>query len=447
MYVRYLYSHRRFVTERAMPPLPSRGAREAFPRLPTSWPSYVPRPFFHHEIVHRSKRSRARVGRLHTPHGVVDTPGFVAVGTNGAIKGVPHGQADEAGMQLMFANALHLLIHPGTAIVSQAGGLHRFMGREHGPLITDSGGFQIFSVANRGQLAMPGALAECSSSDHPDDAPDSAEPERSLKSSRPAGALHKYSSATDGWRGAAGSSPVKITEEGAHFRSYRDGEPIFLSPEGSVEAQKSFGADIILPLDDLPGVGVRALTLSESVARTHRWESRSLLAHLADPRKQAMYGIIHGGTDTELRASSIATLCTMPFDGYAVGGSLGVDRAEMLELLAYVMPRLPEEKPNHLLGIGDEDSMRAAVALGVDTFDSCYPTRMGRHGTLLTRAGKLKINKSMYRDDYGRVDEACDGFVSTQHTRAYLHHLWKANEPVVHGLLTLHNLKYMMDMI
>ena len=131
-----------------------------------------------------------------------------------------------------------------------------------------------------------------------------------------------------------------------------------------------------------------------------------------------MYGIIHGGTDTELRASSIATLCTMPFDGYAVGGSLGVDRAEMLELLAYVMPRLPEEKPNHLLGIGDEESMRAAVALGVDTFDSCYPTRMGRHGTLLTRSGKLKINKSVYRDDYGRVDEACDGFVSTQHTRA-----------------------------
>jgi len=358
------------------------------PKPPTTtWPVYRQSSFFHHEILHRSKRSRARVGRLHTPHGIVDTPGFVAVGTNGAIKGVTHAQANDAGMQLMFANALHLILHPGADVVEKGGGLHSYIGRSQ-PLITDSGGFQIFSFANRGQLAMPGV-------------PSKPE-ERSLKSSRPAASLNKYSDpppldtyddggesvkggagSGDGGgpadegasRGRSSSSSVKVTEEGATFRSYRDGSKLTLTPESSVEAQKAFGADIILPLDVLQGAGTERIPLAAAVERTHRWEGRSLLTHLADPRAQAMYGIVHGGTNERLRAYSIETLRPMPFDGYAIGGSLGRDRSEMLELLRFVMPQLPPERPSHLLGIGDEESIAAAVPFGVDTFDSCFPTR------------------------------------------------------------------------
>ena len=160
-----------------------------------------------------------------------------------------------------------------------------------------------------------------------------------------------------------------------------------------------------------------------------------------------MYGIIHGGTNLDLRLQSVELLSTLPFDGFALGGSLGRTRAEMFEMLEHVMPALPTHKPNHLLGIGDEESLRRCVALGIDTFDSSYPTRMGRHGNLLTRQGVVKVGKAIYRNDHGPVDPECDGLVSTQYSRAYLHHLVRAHEPVVHGLCTLHNIKFMADLM
>lgn len=426
-----------------------------FPRhllLPSAFPAYAPRSFFCHEVKHVSRRdgSRARVGRLHTPHGIVDTPGFVVVGTNGAVKFVDHHAADTAGMQLMFANTLHLATHPGAETIAKAGGLHKLMGRRDRPLITDSGGFQIFSFANRGENALPGRGEQDAT---PLEDPSDGDDEGGEAEERVAGSEAELKNAHLGaarrrkYTEEALATSVRLSEAGATFRSYRDGSPIFLSPESSVAVQKAIGADIILPLDDLPSAGVDGAALAKSVARTHRWEARSLAAHLADQREQAMYCVVHGSTSRELRAQSVATLSALPFDGYAIGGSFGRDRDEMVEMLRWLMPLIPTDKPNHLLGMGDAESIAAGVSLGIDTFDSSWPTRLGRHGTLLTSEGKVKVGQARYRDDYGPVDPRCDGFVSQNFSRAYLHHLWRANEPVVHGLLTLHNVKHMMDLM
>jgi len=266
--------------------------------------TWCPRSFFRYELIHQSKRSRARVGRIHTPHGVMDTPGFVAVGTNAAIKSVDHRQADEAGQQLMFCNTYHLLLHPGPEVVRGAGGLHRFMGREDRPLITDSGGFQIFSMSQNG-LALPGdqeppdgrfGLEGWQSDDDPTAAMPAGD-EPSMKSSRPA-------SARGGHRSDRPPGPVKVSEDGVLFQSYRDGSKVFLTPESSVDAQKALGADIIIPLDILPPFHTDPARLRSSVDRTHRWEERSLERHLESPQSQAMYAVIHGGLDRALRAES-----------------------------------------------------------------------------------------------------------------------------------------------
>jgi queuine tRNA-ribosyltransferase len=235
---------------------------------------------------------------------------------------------------------------------------------------------------------------------------------------------------------------LRVDEEGVLFRSYRDGARVLLTPETSVAAQKALGADIILPLDELPPYHINPAVLAASVARSHRWMARSLAAHLADPRKQAMYGIVHGGTDAELRAASAEYLCALPFDGFAVGGALGRDRAEMLGMLSGLMPRLRGGVPVHLLGIGDEESLVACVPLGFDTFDSAYPTRAGRHGTLLTSAGRITLRKAENAAAFRPLDEACGCATCRQHTLAYLHHLWRAREPVLASLAALHNIAH-----
>lgn len=349
----------------------------------------------------------------------------------------------------MFSNTLHLMLHPGTDSIEAAGGLHTFIGRQRKPLITDSGGFQIFSFANRGKDAMPGAGVDTSSYTRPADKESyGAEHSHSeLKSSRHDNARLKWSRIDDDVLGPEARPKVFINEEGARFRSYRDGSLVELTPESTVRAQKAIGADIIIPLDDLPAAGTGPDALEASVQRTHRWEARSLLEHVRNPREQAMYGVIHGGTDRRLRAGSVELLSALPFDGFAIGGSLGRDRSEMFEMLAHLMPLVPSHKPNHLLGMGDEESLRRCVSMGVDTFDSSWPTRLGRHGTLLTRGGPLKINQAEHRNAYSPIDPACDGFVNANYSRAHLHHLWRAKEPVVHSLLTLHNIKYMMDLM
>ena len=355
----------------------------------------MPRDFFRFELVHQSRRSAARVGRIHTPHGVIETPGFVAVGTNGALKAVPHQTLAEAGLDLMFANTYHLALQPGAETVGDAGGLHRFIGRD-APIITDSGGFQVFS------LARP-----------------NAEDGLEMKSRRP--------SKQKGDEGLL----IRTNEHGVLFRSYRDGSRVALTPESSVLAQKHLGADIIIPLDELPPYHIDRDVLERSVYMSNRWEARSLRTHLADVRQQAMYAVIHGGVDRELRKMSAEYLGSLPFDGFAIGGSLGRDTAELVQLLAFLMPLLPDDRPNHLLGIGDVGSILGAIPHGVDTFDSTFPTRNARHGQLLshTRRGPINVTRAEYAKTHEPACHECACSLCVNHTLAYLHHLFKANEP------------------
>lgn len=362
--------------------------------------------YFNFELIHQSKKSRARVGRIHTPHGIIETPNFVAVGTNASLKALDSSMIDQLGLQLMFCNTYHLMVQPGTKIIKDAGGLHTFMQRKS-PIITDSGGFQVFSLAY-------GTVHD------------------ELKS--------RGSKKQDG-------SVLKISEEGVLFRSYRDGSPLLLTPESSIDAQKDLGADIIIPLDELPPYHINPNVLKKSLDRTHRWEKRSLEHHLKNPNKQAMYSVIHGGIDPELRKKSCEYLATLPFDGHAIGGSLGKSRDEMIIMLKQLMPLLPQEKPNHLLGIGDLLSLDQAVTLGIDTFDSSHPTRCARHGLLFTSQGNLKITHSANKNNHGPIDPECSCFVCKNHSLAYLHHLYKAHELTGYSLATIHNLHFMITLM
>ena len=246
-----------------------------------------------------------------------------------------------------------------------------------------------------------------------------------------------------------------MTEEGVVFRSYRDGTPFLLTPETTVQAQKQIGADIIVPLDELPGYYTERDRLVNSVARTHRWEARSLQEHLIDVQQQAMYCVVHGGVDRELRQQSVEYLTSLPFDGYGIGGSLGNGRAELKELLSWLMPLFDSRgprvasKPRHLLGIADEESIRYAVTTGMDTLDSCYPTQIGRHGTVLSRReGLIKLRHSAHRTAFGvKIDDTCTCRTCQRYDRAYLWHLFKSNEPLAVSLAALHNIHYMNDLM
>ncbi|CAB9528298.1 Queuine tRNA-ribosyltransferase [Seminavis robusta] len=390
------------------------------------------KPFFRYEIIHQSAISQARVGRIHTPHGIIDTPGFVAVATNAALKGVDFRTADQAGQQLIFANTYHLMIHPGSDIVREAGGIHAWTNRRNQPFITDSGGFQVFSLAygsvheelsSKGELKRTGGKKKKQAGKH--------------------------------------SDMVKVSEEGVVFRSYRDGSRFLLTPESTVASQKDIGADIIIPLDELPPYHVDRDRLVDSVDRTHRWETRSLKEHLKNVQNQAMYSVIHGGIDRELRTKSIDYLTSLPFDGYAIGGSLGNGRQELKELLTWMMPLFDQtphrrSKPRHLLGIADEESIRNAVVHGIDTMDSCYPTRIARHGTLLVRnkddpskpGTSIKIRNQENARAFGvKIDDECQCTTCQHYDRAYLWHLFKANEPIAATLAAQHNIHYMNDLM
>jgi queuine tRNA-ribosyltransferase len=363
-------------------------------------------PYFRFELLHQSKKSRARVGRIHTPHGIIDTPNFVAVGTNGSLKALSNVDIDKMGLQLMFCNTYHLLLQPGTETVKNAGGLHTFINRKN-PIITDSGGFQVFS------LAYGGVASE-------------------LKS-----AGNKKS---DG-------NVLKITEEGVTFRSYRDGAKIVLTPESSVLAQKNLGADIIIPLDELPPYHFDPKKLKKSLDRTHRWEKRSLDTHLLSPNQQAMYAVVHGGVDLSLRKLSANLLSDLAFDGFAIGGSLGKNKQELVEVVDHTVPFLPPEKPNHLLGIGDLESIEQCVPLGIDTFDSSYPTKAARHGVLFTNFGKVKITKTSYANDFETIEAGCPCSTCENYSKAYLNHLFKAHEPTALTLASIHNIAYMIRLM
>lgn len=366
----------------------------------------IPTSHFRFEVLHTSTKSRARVGKITTPHGIIDTPNFVGVGTNGTLKALDNASVQEIGLQLMFCNTYHLVLQPGTQVIREAGGLHQFIQRSL-PIITDSGGFQVFSLAY-------GSVAD------------------ELKS--------RGMKKQDG-------HVLKISEEGVLFRSYRDGSKVLLTPETSIAAQKDLGADIIIPFDELPPYHIPDSDLKKSLERTHRWEERSLNAHLVDPQQQAIYAVIHGGIHRELRQLSCAHLSSLAFDGFAVGGSMGKTKAQMFEMLFFTMPLLPPDKPNHLLGIGDLESIAGCIPLGIDTFDSSWPTRAARHGALLTDKGALKITQSDHAKAFHPPVAGCSCSTCRTFSLAYLHHLFKAGEMTGMTLATIHNLHFMVDLM
>lgn len=361
---------------------------------------------FKFEIVHRSKKSRARVGRIHTPHGIIETPNFVPVATHGTIKAADSVLLQNLDIQLMFCNTYHLLLHPGPEVIAQAGGLHRFMRRD-APIITDSGGFQVFSLAY--------------------------------------GSVHDELK-SKGKKQDSGSV-IKITEEGVLFRSYRDGKKILLTPETSVQAQKALGADIIIPLDELPPYHISERDLKKSLDRTHRWEKRSLEEHQRNRKDQAMYAVVHGGIDPALRAYSAQYLGDLPFDGFAIGGSVGKNSAEMVTMLTDLLPVMRDDAPNHLLGIGDLPSIQASIPLGVDTFDSSHPTRCARHGLVFTHKGPVKLMQAEHKTSFIPLEEDCACYVCQHYTRAYIYHLFKAHEMSGYTLATIHNIYFMMQLM
>lgn len=362
--------------------------------------------YFWYELVYQSKKSRARVGRIHTPHGIIETPNFVPVGTNGVLKGVPSIYADSINIDMMFCNTYHLMVQPGLDVLEKAGGLHKFMKRDR-PIITDSGGFQVFS------LAYGGVAQE-------------------LKS--------KGTKKTQ-------NGIIKIREEGVWFRSYRDGSPLLLSPEKSIQAQKVIGADMIVSFDELPPYHMGQKKLRASLERTHRWEKRSLDEHKRNRNQQALYAVVHGGIDKDLRKLSAQYLSKLDFDGYGIGGSVGKDRHEMHEMLKFLMPLLPEDKPIHLLGIGDLPSIEDSVPLGIDTFDSSHPTKCARHGLLFTKNGFLKITKTSYAQVFRPIEDDCLCSTCQNYTVSYLRHLLKAHELAYFTLASIHNLYFMNNLM
>lgn len=240
---------------------------------------------------------------------------------------------------------------------------------------------------------------------------------------------------------------LKTSEEGVLFRSYRDGTKILLTPETSIAAQKDLGADIIIPFDELPPYHIDHAALVKSLHRTHRWQKRSLDAHLQNPQNQAIYSVIHGGINKDLRKESCEYLTSLPFDGHAIGGSMGKNREEMIEMLSFLMPHLPQDKPNHLLGIGDLASIEPIITLGIDTFDSSHPTRCARHGLLFTTNGFVKIGNAINSTLFEPVDTTCSCYTCKHYTRAYIHHLFKANELSAYTLATIHNLHFMVQLM
>jgi len=361
---------------------------------------------FRFEVLYTSKKSRARVGRIHTPHGIIETPGFVPVGTNGCLKGLTSHNVTDLDVQLLFCNTYHLMVQPGLDAIEAAGGLHAFMNRQQ-PIITDSGGFQVFSLAYGGYT-------------------------QELKSK---GARQQR------------NGVAKITEEGVTFRSYRDGSPLLLTPESSIGAQKKIGADIIVSFDELPPYHTDIRKLKKSLERTHRWEKRSLDAHKADVRNQALYAVVHGGVDKDMRSQSAQYLSSLPFDGYGIGGSVGKDRFEMREMIAHTAPQLPEDTPIHLLGIGDIPSIELAVPLGIDTFDSSHPTKCARHGLLFTAQGSVRITQSKYATLQGPIENGCRCYTCSHYSVSYIHHLFKAHELTYYTLASIHNIAFMMRLM
>jgi queuine tRNA-ribosyltransferase len=361
------------------------------------------------EIVARN--GAARAGVLHTSHGPVETPAFIPLATKGTVRGLESCEVAELGYELILGNTYHLFVSPGPDRIAAAGGLHDFIGWDRA-LITDSGGFQVFS------LAHGGVADEVKGKGRP---------------------------------GGDRGSVVSIAEEGVGFRSYKDGRSLFISPEVSMEVQAKLGSDIALVFDECTPYHADRDYTARSMERTHRWLGRCLDWHDDHgPRQQAVLGIVQGGVHEDLRRASSQAVSEAAIDGIAIGGTLGRDKEEMRGVLGLTAPLLPEQAPKHLLGIGDVDDLLAGIALGLDVFDCAIPTRLARHGTALVPGPENRFRLDLRKDWTGNRDPIADGCpcpACQHHDRDYLSYLSRAEELTAVRLLCLHNLTFMHALV
>ncbi len=360
------------------------------------------------EIDARSGSARAGVLRL--AHGEVRTPAFVPLASTGTVKTLHASEVAELGFEMVLGNTFHLFVQPGAEHVAEMGGLHEFMAWRR-PIITDSGGYQVFSMGH-------GSVAE------------EIKRRRDQRASR----------------------ILSIEEEGVRFRSYLDGAERFMGPETSMEVQAALGSDIALAFDECTPFHVEKDYTRSSMERTHRWLDRCVAWHGEHaPAGQLLYGIVQGGVYEDLRAESASYVAEAPLGGVAVGGSLGQEKEEMHEVVGWTLRHLPDERPRHLLGIGDVDDIVHAVAAGIDSFDCATPTRLARHGTALTPdpavRWRLDLAKSASRGSREPIDERCPCPACREHTRGYLHYLLRAGELTGARLITLHNLTFMAELM
>ncbi len=354
-------------------------------------------------VVKQSNRSAARLGVLKTAHGSIQTPALVPVATQAVVKTLTSQQVLETNTQLLICNTFHLHLKPGERVVRAAGGLHHFMHWPK-PLMTDSGGFQVFSLGF-GRDFQVGKIAP-----------------RSRLKVIPAGTQPQS---------------VKITDSGVWWRSPLDGARLFIGPKESMIIQQRLGADITFAFDECPPPHSGLAYARRSLVRTHTWAEVCLNHQNA---KQALFGIVQGGKYRQLRVVSARFIGQRPFDGFGIGGEFGSNQRTMLEMLAWTMAELPADKPRHLLGIGHPEDIPAIIKAGVDTFDCIAPTHYARHGTAFTSAGKLDLKKSAWLKDQRPLDPACGCNVCAQYTRSYIAHLLRAKEITGLVLLTIHNL-------
>ena len=341
-----------------------------------------------YELLHVDKNSGARRGVIHTPHGDIQTPIFMPVGTQATVKALTPEELKELNAQIILSNTYHLFLRPGHELVKEAGGLHSFMNWDR-PILTDSGGFQVFSL----------------------------------------GALRK------------------IREEGVEFRSHLDGSKKFISPEIAMEIEEALGADIIMAFDECCPYPSTYEYTKNSMERTTRWAKRCKDAHTTID-KQGLFGIIQGGFYKDLREQSAKELIELDFPGYAIGGiSVGEPKEEFLDILHHTVPLMPENKPRYLMGVGSPDYLIEAALAGIDMCDCVLPTRIARHGTAMTSKGKVVVRNAVYERDFSPIDDECDCYACKNYTRAYIRHLLNTKEILGVRLLSIHNLRFLTNLM
>lgn len=341
-----------------------------------------------YELIKTCKQTGARLGKVHTPHGSFDTPTFMPVGTLATVKTMSPEELKEIGANIILSNTYHLWLRPGEEIIGEAGGLHSFMNWD-GAILTDSGGFQVFSL----------------------------------------------------------SDMREIVEEGVHFRNHLNGEKMFLSPEKAMEIQNVLGSDIMMAFDECPPYPATYEYMKQSVERTSRWAERCLKAHKR-PDEQGLFGIVQGGEFEDLRKQSVEDLVSLDFPGYAIGGlSVGEPKDVMNRVLEFTAPLLPDDKPRYLMGVGSPDSLVDGAIRGIDMFDCVLPTRIARNGTCMTSTGRLVVRNAKYARDFRPLDENCNCHVCRNYSRAYIRHLFKCNEIFGFRLTTYHNLYFLLKLM